>query len=169
MVSASRPHMPGYGVLPHDEGTGLLPWAWADVRLRESHDYWLGTVWPGGRPHLMPVWGVWTDKTFWFSSAGGSRKVRNLADDGRCTVATDDAQDPVVVDGVAEVRAGAHHRRRFLDALNAKYGTDYGLDFLDGVAAVCLEVRPLSVFGLLQADFAGSPTRWTFPAGDAAG
>ncbi len=29
----SRPTMPGYGVLPEDQGTGLLEWAWAAIRL----------------------------------------------------------------------------------------------------------------------------------------
>jgi hypothetical protein len=55
MVTASRPFMPGYGVAPASEGSGLLPWSWAEDKLRTSHDYWLGSVWPDGRPHLMPV------------------------------------------------------------------------------------------------------------------
>ena len=33
--------MPGYGILPAGEGTGLLPWEWAVERLARSHDYWL--------------------------------------------------------------------------------------------------------------------------------
>lgn len=166
MVTASRPHMPGYGVVPAHEGTGLLPWSWAEDKLRGSHEYWLGSSWPDGRPHLMPVWGVWTDRAFWFSSAAGSRKARNLARDPRCTVAIDDPIDPVVLDGVAEVRAGEPDRLRFLQALNAKYAVEYGLDFLDGVTALCLRVQPRTAFGLLQADFAGSPTRWTFDTAD---
>jgi hypothetical protein len=36
---ASRPYMPDYGVQPADEGTGLLPWSWAEERLIGSHDY----------------------------------------------------------------------------------------------------------------------------------
>ncbi len=163
MVKASRPHMPGYGIRPAAEGTGLLPWAWAEGKLRDSHDYWVASRWPDGRPHLMPVWGVWDENDmFWFSSAAGSRKVRNLLADDRCTVATDDALDPVIVDGVAEIRPEAGDRRRYLDAMNAKYAVSYGLDFLDGVSNLCLRVRPHSVIGLLHEDFSGSPTRWSF-------
>lgn len=154
--------MPGYGVVPANEGTGLLSWSWAEDKLRGSHEYWVGSAWPDGRPHLMPVWGVWADGAFWFSSAAGSRKVRNLTMDSRCTVAIDDPIDPVVLEGVAEVRAGESERRRYLDAQNVKYAVAYGLDFLDGVTNLCLRVRPVTAFGLLQADFAGSPTRWTF-------
>jgi len=154
--------MPGYGLLPAGQGTGLLSWSWAEGKLRESHDYWLGSRWPDGRPHLIPVWGVWVAGLFWFSSAAGSRKVRNLLADARCSVAIDDALDPVIIEGVAEIRADADDRRRYLDAMNAKYEVAYGPDFLDGVRNLCLRVSPVSVFGLLQQDFAGSPTRWSF-------
>jgi len=70
----------------------------------------------------------------------------------------------VVLDGVAEVRGDETDRRRFLETMNAKYTVEYGLDFLDGAAVLLLRVQPVSAFGLLQADFAGSPTRWTFGA-----
>ena len=78
--------MPGYGILPSAEG--LLPWAWAQERLRASANYWLATTWPDGRPHVMPVWGVWLDGALWWSSGLRSRKARNLARDPRCTVTT---------------------------------------------------------------------------------
>jgi Pyridoxamine 5'-phosphate oxidase len=76
--------MPGYGILPADQGRGLLPWSWAVGRLRDSHDSWLATTWPGGGAHVMPVWSVWHDDALWFSSSVGSRKAVNLAHDGRC-------------------------------------------------------------------------------------
>jgi hypothetical protein len=61
--------MPGYGLLPKDQGTGLLNWHEVERRLATSHDYWVARVWPDGRPHLMPVWGVWDGQAFWFSSS----------------------------------------------------------------------------------------------------
>jgi len=76
---ATRPYMPGYGLLPDNEGTGLLPWSWAETRLMNSRNYWLATVWPQRRPHVMPVWGMWQESAFWFSSSKDSRKARNLA------------------------------------------------------------------------------------------
>jgi len=59
----SRPYMPGYGIHPPDEGSGLLPWSWAEQRLHSSHTFWVVTLWPDGRPHAMPVWGVWRTTT----------------------------------------------------------------------------------------------------------
>ena len=52
--NARRPYMPGYGIVGPGEGRGLLPWSWAEERLIASHDYWVATVWPDGRPHVMP-------------------------------------------------------------------------------------------------------------------
>lgn len=60
--------MPGYGILGPDQGSGLLSWAWAQQRLSESRNYWVCTVRPDGRPHVMPVWGVWDAGELWFSS-----------------------------------------------------------------------------------------------------
>jgi PPOX class probable F420-dependent enzyme len=158
----SRPYMPGYGTLPADEGTGLLPWSWAVERIVRSHDLWLATTWPDGRPHVMPVWGVWLDDAVWFSSSLGSRKARNLAANDRCVLATDNPQEPVIVEGRAELVPDPPTIQRFADAVNAKYGTDYGLDFFEPEVNGCWRVRPVWAFGLAESDFTGTPTRWRF-------
>ncbi|WP_441249483.1 PPOX class F420-dependent oxidoreductase [Kitasatospora sp. McL0602] len=160
---AARPYMPGYGIRPAGQGTGLLPWSWAVRRLTDSHDYWLSTVRPDGRPHAMPVWGVWLGGALWFSTSRRSRKYRNLAARPACVLTTDDPRQPVVLDGPAEVVTDPAGIGAFLDALNAKYATAYGLDFLDPAVNATVRVRPVTVFGLTDADFTGSPTRWTFP------
>jgi len=156
-----RPYMPGYGTLPASAGTGLLTWAWAQERLAGSHDYWLATASPDGGPHLMPVWAVWLDGGLWFSSSNASRKARNLRADGRCSLATDNAAQPVVMAGVAQAVTDPARLRLMLDAENAKYGTDYAIDMLDPADNTCFLVRPTWVFGLDTDDFTGSPTRWT--------
>jgi hypothetical protein len=160
--AADRPHMPGYGVLAADAGSGLLPWAEAERRLTVAHDYWCATVRPDGRPHVMPVWGVWLDGRVWFSSGLRSRKARDLAADPRCTLTSDDAQNPVVVDGVAEQVVEPARIALFLDAVNRKYGTDLGADFLDPEVNGTFAVRPGTVIALTHGDFTGSPTRWRF-------
>lgn len=159
--------MPRYGTLPAAEGTGLLPWSWAVERLPRSHDYWLATVTPQGVPHLMPVWAVWHSGRLWFSSANGSRKARNLSADSRCSVSTDNPQEPVVVHGRAEGITDPGALRAMLAAENAKYHTDYGLDMVDPALNAVFAVRPEWVFALDASDFTGSPTRFTFGPGPA--
>lgn len=154
--------MPGYGILGPTDGTGLLPWSWAEQRLRDSRNYWLATVRPDGRPHVMPVWAVWDAGRLWFSSSLGSRKIRNLRAEPRCTVTTEDAAAPVVVDGVAEIVTDPAALERLLALENAKYATDYGIEMLDPQRNATVRFTPRWGFGLDSADFTGSPTRWLF-------
>jgi len=98
---ASRPYMPGYGILGPGEGRGLLPWSWAETRLVGSRDYWVATVGPDGSPHVTPVWGVWVQGAGWFSSSRQSRKARNIGACGPVVLTTDDSSEPVVVEGDA--------------------------------------------------------------------
>ncbi|MEV4314650.1 pyridoxamine 5'-phosphate oxidase family protein [Actinocrispum sp. NPDC049592] len=171
--------MPGYGLLPADKGSGLLPWSWALERLRNSRNYWLTSVWPDGRPHLMPVWAVWQDRdgestgeaghtppgTLWFSSGLKSRKVRNIQAGSDVSVAAEDALNPVVLEGTVRIETENASLLRFLDAVNAKYETSYGPELVDPAANATLEITPRWVFGLTEDDFSGSPTRWTWHDG----
>lgn len=159
---ADRPHMPGYGIRPADGGAGLLPWSWAEERLTRSHDYWVATTWPDGRPHVMPVWGVWHEAALWFTSSVRSRKARNLRRDPRCVVATEDAQEPVVVEGEAETVVEPEAVAAMLGVLNAKYDAGIEPDFLDPAVNATFRLRPSWAFALDDKDFTGSPTRWRF-------
>ena len=157
----SRPYMPGYGIAAPDQGSGLLDWSWAAERLTAARNYWVATVWPTGRPHLMPVWAMWDDSMLWFSSAVGSRKSKNLRSDPHCVITTD-ASDPVIIEGQAAAVTEPARLQRVIDLMNAKYATHIEVGFLDPSVNVTFGVRPHRVFGMRDADFQGSPTRWIF-------
>jgi hypothetical protein len=103
------------------------------------------------------------DGRLWFSSSLRSRKARNLEADPRCTLTTDDAADPVVVEGIAERVTDRAAIESFRAAVNAKYDADLTADFLDPDVNGSYAVRPVRAFALNHDDFTGSPTRWTFP------
>jgi PPOX class probable F420-dependent enzyme len=158
----SRPFMPGYGIAGPDQGSGLLHWSWAAERLTAARNYWVASSWPDGRPHTMPVWGAWDDSTLWFTSAIGSRKVRNLRADPRCCVTTEDASDPVIIEGTARFVTDIAAIQRVVDLMNAKYHSGMTLEFLDPARNATIGVRPQRVFSMLHSDFTGSATRWSF-------
>jgi len=158
--------MPGYG-LP--EGSkGLLPWSWAEQRLKRSHNYWITTVRPGVSsrnvsPHTMVVWGLWQDGRFLFSTGSKSRKARNLTENTNCVVCTELAQEAVIVEGIAEI-ADLTARRKFLPAYERKYKFDMSrmkADILSMKEPV-FAVRPRVVFGLWEKHFVEKSTRWLF-------
>lgn len=155
--------MPGYGVVDASEGGGLLPWSWAEEQLVASHDYWVTTTWPGRGPHIMPVWGVWHLGAVWFSSSLRSRKVRNLERSPRCSIATENTTEPVILEGVGRIVTDPSTIAGFAEAMNRKYATDYPEDFYDPDVNATVRVQPSWAMAMIEANFTGSPTRWAFP------
>jgi hypothetical protein len=153
--AADRPEMPGYGILPATEGSGLIDWTEAVRRLTVSHDYWCATVRSDGAPHV----GKDPAAPHRSQAHGGTLQRGRIG----CTLTTDDAADPVVVEGVAEQVTDRSAIVPFLDAVNAKYDAGLTADFLDPTVNASFAVRPVRAFGLTHDDFPGSPTRWTFP------
>jgi len=148
--------MPGYGI--PTTSTGLLPWKWAEKRLRQSHNYWIATTRPDRAPHLMVVWGLWLDGAFYFSTGKQSRKAKNLARNRHCVIATEHAEQAVVVEGTAAIVDRPALLKQFARLYQKKYKWDMS-DFAEPVYAV----RPATAFGLYEKDFMGSATRWKFP------
>jgi hypothetical protein len=159
------------GATDTDPTRGLLPWGWAVERLEKSHNYWVATARPNGRPHLMVVWGIWRESAFWFTTGRGTRKARNLAANPHCSIATEGADEAVIVEGAAREIADVGARRAFVPVYNAKYGGDIEamIGTSDGSAgpagSALWRVDPQAVFGLNEhaEDFVEAATRWIFP------
>jgi Pyridoxamine 5'-phosphate oxidase len=79
-----------------------VPWEHVERSLRNSSSYWLCTTRADGRPHAMPVWGVWHDGALWFGTGPRSIKGRNLARDPRCVVHLESGDDVVILEGRVE-------------------------------------------------------------------
>src|SRR5947207_15575370 len=99
---ASRPHWPDALQNPSNDLSGLKPWSWALERLEKSHNYWIATSRPDGRPHLMVVWGIWWQDAFWFSTGPRTRKAKNIAAVPQVVIGTEDAGEAVILEGRAE-------------------------------------------------------------------
>jgi len=162
---SSRIDAPGYGF---PKGTkGLLPWSWADQRLKKSHNYWITTVKTNGKnaisPHTMVVWGIWQDGRLLFSTGSKSRKARNLGANPNCIVCNEHAHEAVIVEGIAEI-ADQAARRKMIPAYERKYKFDLSTmkDDMLSMKEPVFAVRPKVVFGLWEKHFQGKSTRWKF-------
>ena len=65
-----------------------------------------------------------------------------------------------MIEGTASISTEPAVLQRVIDLMNAKYRTDFGVDFLDPEKNATIGVRPRRVFSLRAGDFTGSPTRW---------
>ncbi len=149
------PH--GYGIAPGDEG--LLPWSWAEERLVTSRNYWIVSADRGGRPHAMPVWGLWLHGAVWFSSDAASRKARNITGRPGIVVHLESGDEVVIVEGHAEEVTDRAALEPFARAYEEKYGFRLDLDHPIGLVH---RVRPDAVLGWREKDFPTTATRWRF-------
>lgn len=155
---ADVPYMPGYDEMIEASGGKTLPWSWAVDRIAATRNLWLTTVRPDGRPHMMPIWGLWRDGAFEFSTGHQSRKARNFRRNPNVAVATDDGADAVVIEGAVSEMPQARHAP-FIAAYKQKY--DW---VITEAMAPFYIVTPTVAFGIREygdKDIGGI-TRWTF-------
>jgi nitroimidazol reductase NimA-like FMN-containing flavoprotein (pyridoxamine 5'-phosphate oxidase superfamily) len=150
---AGRPFAPGYGLA--EDKKGLLPWTWVAEKMSDCRTFWVATVHPAHRPHVMPVWGVWVDDAFYFSTGRKSRKGRNLAANPACTVTNDEGEEAVIVEGSAEEVKDTAALERVAAAYKKKYKMDPR-----SMNEPIFVVRPRTVFGFIEKSFPKSATRW---------
>jgi len=155
---ADRPRMFGGDLEPT-----RLPWRWAEQRLVVARNYWIVTVRSDGRPHARPVWGVWADDAFWFST--GSLADGNLRRRPDITVHLESGGESVILEGTAEEVVRRDVVVRIADLYNAKY--DWDMDPGD-LPSPFWQVRTTVAFGWASDDsgldngaaFHGTATRW---------
>jgi hypothetical protein len=159
--NASRPYWPDALEIPPDSTTGLKPWAWALERLEKSHNYWIATSRPDGRPHLMLVWGIWWQDSFWFSTGPRTRKAKNIAAQAHCVIGTEKADEAVILEGIAQEIKDRKQWKQVADLYDRKYGGSV-LPLLESSGGSVYRVNPQTVFGQDEhaPNFAEAVTRW---------
>jgi hypothetical protein len=141
-----------------------LPWSWARERLETAPTYWVTTVSPEGFPHSRPVWGVWRQDGFWFSTQ--NRSIDHIAKNPRASLNIQDDNDIIVVEGHCDRIVGVDGISVMVDGYAAKYSweTTAEEEFIvrpDAVATV-YRLAPDKIFGW-PFDNWESITRWSFP------
>ena len=119
---------PRYG----DASATPPPWADIERLLADAQLYWIITVRADGRPHAVPLVGVWQDGAFAFCTGPEEQKQRNLDANAHVAVTTGstgahgwDSGTDVVLEGTAVRVTDADELQRLADAWFAKYGDDW--------------------------------------------
>jgi nitroimidazol reductase NimA-like FMN-containing flavoprotein (pyridoxamine 5'-phosphate oxidase superfamily) len=119
---------PRYG----DPSATAPPWEDIEHLLTNAQLYWIITVRADGRPHAVPLVGVWHDGAFAFCTGSDEQKQRNLDANPQVAVTTgstgmngwDTGKDLVVEGTVARV-TDSDALQALADAWYAKYGDDW--------------------------------------------
>ena len=157
-MQVSRPSMPpSYGLEPPEGDHGLLPWSWAESQLQQARNYWLVTARQQGRPHAVPVWGIWAEGQLLFGTSRHSRKALNLLRSAACGVHLESGDEVVILEGTANPVVDAAALERFAERYQAKY--DFRPQVDDGeTLTFCF--GPSKGMGWREADFPSSATCW---------
>jgi nitroimidazol reductase NimA-like FMN-containing flavoprotein (pyridoxamine 5'-phosphate oxidase superfamily) len=119
---------PRYG----DASATAPPWEDIERLLADAQLYWIITVRRDGRPHAVPLVGVWHEGAFAFCTGSDEQKQRNLDANQQVAVTTGtmgangwDSSKDVVVEGTAVRVTEAPALQVLADAWLAKYGEDW--------------------------------------------
>lgn len=147
----------GYGI--HVGSDGMLPWEDVIARLEASRNYWIATTRPGGKPHVMPVWGVWVNDAVVFGTDKNSRKARNLARQPEVVVNLESGDDVVIIEGTARLVTD----KAEIAPIDVAYSEKYKMKLTDapGEPFICA-VEPRVVLAWHEKDYPKSATRWQF-------
>ena len=142
------------GYVPAGTKPRFLPWEWVTERLERSHNYWICSTRPDGRPHSAPVWGVWQDGAVVFSTDPNSRKARNLVANPAVTIHLESGDEAIILEGNIEtikLNSGID------DAYNKKY--KMRLSSFPGPVSL-FSLKPKKVMAWREKDFVTSATKW---------
>jgi hypothetical protein len=141
-----------YGIAPQLPDP-LTPWSSTRAKLADARNYWITANRADGRPHAAPVWGVWVDDHFLFSTDAGSVKGRAIARSPHIVVHLESGDDVVILDGLARrLSLDDPTVEAFVAAYEPKYDFTFERPFPEFFAFY--DVAPADATVWTEADFA---------------
>jgi nitroimidazol reductase NimA-like FMN-containing flavoprotein (pyridoxamine 5'-phosphate oxidase superfamily) len=90
-------HVPNYPKM-------WIAWEHVNDKLAGETVYWISTASRRGRPHAVPVWGIWKENMLYFETDPNSVKGRNLSNNESVVVHVQDGNDTVIPEGKSSER-----------------------------------------------------------------
>ena len=154
----SRPNIPKeYGISKSKKG--MISWESVNEWLEKAPIYWLATATPEGKPHTVPVWGLWADGVLYIGGSPETRWMRNLAANPRLAAHIDMGSSVVILEGDVEVARTPEPAifQMMADQSEAKYGSRP-----DSVGEGTYSMRARTVMAWDNNDLGHTATRWRF-------
>lgn len=139
---------------------GFLDWETLLWRFAAEKSYWVTTM--GRSPHAMPVWGIWQNDSFRFSTYPDSRKAKNLRANPYATVHLGNTEAVLIMECNAAELTTSADLQQFVDEYNPKYKWNFKVE---DVAGGVFALRPVKAFAWSDGEgpgFSDTATRFTF-------
>jgi hypothetical protein len=93
-----RPQLPaGYA----DSPVSYVTWEWVAAQLSEARHYWLCTVRPDRRPHVVPRWGVLLGDLFYYDGSPETRHALNLTANPNVSLHLENGAQAIILEGTS--------------------------------------------------------------------
>ncbi len=116
----SRPKLPkGYA----DNPASFVDWDWVADQMTNAENYWLSSVRPDGRPHVVPRWGAFIDNRFYYDGSPETRHAQNIMENPNVTLHLENGYKVVIMEGTS-MPAGKptpEFAKRLAEAITRKY------------------------------------------------
>ena len=143
--------------MPEDTAN-LLSWDFVSNHMDPSQHYWLTTISAAGRPHTVPVWGIWYRNRVHFEGSMKTAWARHLVRDPHIAVHLPSGEQVVLIEGTAHIIEDDGIDSAEWDRLDTLFQSKYQVD----KGSPYWYVQPHKVLawdgGGLQ-----TMTRWIFP------
>ena len=150
--------------LPPEYGVPKHPLRWEEVRARleEAPNYWLTTLRPDGRPHVVPLDGIWLDDAWYFGGSPATIHMRNATSGSSGVLHTGEGLQPIIVEGPVSAAIVNRETAERLAAVNHVKYAHYGMTaaaetYLEGGHCMLRATRVLS-----WTNFPDDATRFVF-------
>lgn len=88
---------PGYVEKP----ASFLTWEWVAKQLTESKHYWLCSVRPNGKPHVVPRWCVFVDGKIYYDGSPETRHAQNIGKNPHVSLHLESGAEAIILEGTA--------------------------------------------------------------------
>ncbi|MEO8355293.1 MAG: pyridoxamine 5'-phosphate oxidase family protein [Chloroflexota bacterium] len=116
----SRPKFPkGYV----DNPSSYVDWSWVAAQLTESKNYWLCSVRPDSRPHVVPRWAVYRDGKIYYDGSPETRHNRNTESNPNISVHLESGDQVIILEGTSlpAGKPSAELANQLVEAYRKKY------------------------------------------------
>ena len=158
------PFLPDYKSRISDNNFKTLSMEEISQKISSSRNYWISTS-INNKPHSFPIWGIWLENQFIFSSGPNSKKVKNLLQNSYCTITTEDANKPVIIEGIAYREKRIERLALIVVEYNSKYNWEFmvkdaKLEDKRGNGGPVFAVQPQKIFAWNE--FPITFSKWVF-------
>ena len=118
-----RPKLPeGYADTP----ISYVEWEWVTTQMTKAKNYWLCSVRPDGRPHVVPRWGVFIGNKLYYDGSPETRHAQNILANSNVSLHLENGSQAVIMEGFSKPteKPLPEFAKRLAEAISDKYASD---------------------------------------------